>query len=468
MISAERRARALALLALAAGLAGAAAPARADDNHYQSMLIGDRALGLGGAFTAISDDASGAYYNPAGLAEAPYSSLSLSASVYGYASQSFEIASADFASDNATFISYPTTAAWIQRVRQGGEDGAGRVQLALSLVTPRSITSRRVLAFLTSQPDTRPGSNLTLVAQNTLLLTSEDETLWVGLSGAWKIARFISVGTTAFFTYRTGLHQQQWQAVGGLFQPNGLDVDRSAISSWQDIRLQHFGFLAAGGIIVTPTERLRIGAAFHSPSVEIHGRADITTFATPADQITGQFRVESQDIQGVAFHDRRPFKVSLGGAYLVRRRWGVSADLSLFGPLPEYAPLEPRAAQQLSANVRMKKRTVLQANAGGELYLKGKVPLRLGFFTDLSSLADLQDCAAAGGQQVCVAHENFLTDAVDMFGLTTSVGYEGERATLNLGLSAAFGAHDSRLQNGLELSTFRSNVVLALGGAFRF
>lgn len=42
--------------------------ARGDLFHYSNLLIGPRALGLGGAFTALSDDTSGLYYNPGGLA----------------------------------------------------------------------------------------------------------------------------------------------------------------------------------------------------------------------------------------------------------------------------------------------------------------------------------------------------------------------------------------------------------------
>ena len=39
----------------------------ADGYHYNNILIGDRASGMGGAYTAISDDASGLFYNPAGI-----------------------------------------------------------------------------------------------------------------------------------------------------------------------------------------------------------------------------------------------------------------------------------------------------------------------------------------------------------------------------------------------------------------
>lgn len=51
----------------------------ADQFHYKNFLIGDRALGLGGSFAGIADDASGAFYNPAGLAYASSNDISGSA-----------------------------------------------------------------------------------------------------------------------------------------------------------------------------------------------------------------------------------------------------------------------------------------------------------------------------------------------------------------------------------------------------
>ena len=52
----------------------------ADSYHNINGFFGEKAAGLGGAYTAISDDPSGAYYNPAGLTFAYDNSISLSAS----------------------------------------------------------------------------------------------------------------------------------------------------------------------------------------------------------------------------------------------------------------------------------------------------------------------------------------------------------------------------------------------------
>jgi len=65
---------------------GLAQSSSADEYHYNNMLIGDRASGMGGAYTAISDDATGMYYNPAGILYV--GERNFSASVNAYYSQS--------------------------------------------------------------------------------------------------------------------------------------------------------------------------------------------------------------------------------------------------------------------------------------------------------------------------------------------------------------------------------------------
>src|SRR5947209_18962765 len=62
--------------------------ATADDANFRPYIVGSRAAGMGGAFTALADDGSGPYYNPGGLAFVRRSQVSLSGSVYGVVSGS--------------------------------------------------------------------------------------------------------------------------------------------------------------------------------------------------------------------------------------------------------------------------------------------------------------------------------------------------------------------------------------------
>ncbi len=52
--------------------------------NHRNVPIGERAAMMGGAYTALSNDISGAYYNPAGLAFITQPSLSMNANMYSY------------------------------------------------------------------------------------------------------------------------------------------------------------------------------------------------------------------------------------------------------------------------------------------------------------------------------------------------------------------------------------------------
>ena len=67
------RARASALAGLLIGLS-AAAPAAADKyaGEFLKIQVGARAIGMGGAFSAVADDATAPYWNPAGMVYLPY------------------------------------------------------------------------------------------------------------------------------------------------------------------------------------------------------------------------------------------------------------------------------------------------------------------------------------------------------------------------------------------------------------
>jgi long-chain fatty acid transport protein len=67
---------------LIVGLLGFSREVLADQFHYQNIIIGDRALGMGGAYSAVADDSSGVYYNPAGLGFALSNDVSGSANAF--------------------------------------------------------------------------------------------------------------------------------------------------------------------------------------------------------------------------------------------------------------------------------------------------------------------------------------------------------------------------------------------------
>jgi long-chain fatty acid transport protein len=58
----------------------------ADDFHFNNFPIGERPSGLAGAYTALSNDATGLYYNPAGIVGINQ----VTASIYAYTKSTSE------------------------------------------------------------------------------------------------------------------------------------------------------------------------------------------------------------------------------------------------------------------------------------------------------------------------------------------------------------------------------------------
>lgn len=88
-------------------LLAAESGARADVFHYANFIAGDRAIGLGGAYTALSNDASGVVYNPAGLAFAETNEISGSANAFFSQKTTYKkaLGNADFTEDNGGSLS---------------------------------------------------------------------------------------------------------------------------------------------------------------------------------------------------------------------------------------------------------------------------------------------------------------------------------------------------------------------------
>lgn len=90
MTQRQRNHKIVGAMALTIIGAAQASVALADIYHYNNVLVGERAIGIGGAYTAVADDASGVYYNPAGVAFAQSNDISGSGNAFYQKSTKFE------------------------------------------------------------------------------------------------------------------------------------------------------------------------------------------------------------------------------------------------------------------------------------------------------------------------------------------------------------------------------------------
>lgn len=289
------RTGALALLGLAAL---GPATARADVNQ----LLGStpRAMGLGGAYTALSADGSGLYYNPAGLAlvDGSYISAAFMLSFAGYDTTAPGGGAVDLAAPRDE--GYGIHLAWSPRTILDGDLGIG-----FSVVLPH----RRALRF-----DVHTFDDPYFV-----LYENSIEVLETRLGVAYRFFDFVSVGVSVLLL--AGLDGQvgltaPFQAAA---DPEEIDPEKRTVVAVTAV-LPNREFLTAG-IQVYPTEGLTIGLSFRE--------ATFVPIVLPID-----FTIEIlglTPIRTVANLDVKvkyaPPQLTLGAAYQLAPDLLLSADL---------------------------------------------------------------------------------------------------------------------------------------------
>jgi hypothetical protein len=165
------------------------APAVADDSNFRPYLVGGRAAGMGGAFTALADDGSGPWYNPAGIGFVARSQVSLSGSAYGLVSGSFQDALGDGRTFNyQTLDTFPTTTTGTWRLADPTPGDAQVVSVGVYLPDGFSADDRD-----------RLGS-----PQNAFFFTSQKQTLWFNATWARRFGQ-LAVGVAVYGLVRTEL-----------------------------------------------------------------------------------------------------------------------------------------------------------------------------------------------------------------------------------------------------------------------
>lgn len=428
---------------LAAGAAAllllAVAPARADQSNFRPYLVGSRAAGMGGAFTALADDGSGAWYNPGGLAFVEHSQLSIAGSVYGLVSGSFGDALGDGHDFRYTGIdTLPTATGAIWRL--AGSGGPVDV-LSLSVFVPDAI---RI-----DDRDTL-GSR-----QNAFFYGDQLQTVWAGLGWARRFGR-LGIGATGFALLGTRLSQFDVTAVAP-----GSPAQFATLSARTDET--SYGAALAAGLRWDPMEDLHLGLSVYSPAVgfgkrRFFGRGTVGSVAPGPTS----FVVNADDLHASPW---QPLRVQAG----VAARLGaltVSGDLQFLGARTVTDDAD-RAAEGLNREIR--RQAVLNASVGLEWVAAGKYPLRAGFFTDRSA-APAPQAVPAGATDPNPDN----TSLIHRMGATFSVGVRTEHTATDLGLCLSGGSGFDLVPDNLDFSVTkvsRSRQLLAyvfLGSAYQF
>jgi long-chain fatty acid transport protein len=393
---------------LACVLAGTA---QAQESNFRPYIVGSRAAGMGGAFTALADDGSGPYYNPAGIAFARRSSLSLSASVYGLATGDINDALGDgnpfHFSDLQTFpVSTSAIFKWGDR---DTPDGPAANSLAFSAFVPD--------ALVADDRDTL-GSQ-----QNAFFYNASHQTVWGGVTYARRVGR-LGIGASGFVLIETATGGLDLTAIAAMM-PNQF----ATITARTDETI--VGAVGAFGLRWDATDHVRLGLSFYSPELGAITKRRTFVRITVSDPMMGPPQAVARNADDLTASPTLPVRVQ-GGVAWTAGAFTLAADAIFLGPV-DVRDDQNRAAEGFDRHII--KNAVVNGSLGAEYVIAQQFPLRAGFFTDFSQAPIPQ---GHGVDQSNPDTDN--TDHINRFGGTLSIGFRTEHTATDVGAQLSGGS----------------------------
>lgn len=266
-----------AILSVIAGLSFSGT-VLADQYHYKDMLIGDRAAGLGGAFTAIADDASGLYYNPAGVVYSAKPKISGSVNAFNYKTTQYKGISKANPNQEWTRTSSGMVANYFGVVQPMGDSSIG-----FSIAIPNYDLEDQSDSFSNLQASQRlinngatyqsGGNNYTFkanannaVKQQEIDYNNSDTTTLAGVSFATPITDDFSIGLTLYgYMRKQELTFKQTSLIQGTTDQGGAGTAMNIKDSfYQKLQTEEFGLQPRLGLMWSPIEKLSLGLMIQS------------------------------------------------------------------------------------------------------------------------------------------------------------------------------------------------------------
>lgn len=369
----------------------------ADDFHYVNMLVGNRAAGLGGAYTAISDDPAGCYYNPAGIAFSPFVSLSASVNAFSTSTKTYKDALRDV---NGNTLDWEQESSSLLPNFFGMVRKFGPGKLGLSYAVSDSTRRQQKQTFHNIK--SLPGNP---IKTYTLNINENDETYLFGASYAYKLFDSFSIGATFYIYYRE--MENIWNHLLQFEQGEHTLVNLyETKTAW--------GYKPTLGVIWEPFDKLAIGLSASK------------IYVTSSDHDAQRIRRNSSDDDTNAIElitisdtekDKFPLATSLGLAYFASSRLLLSAGITYYEEVSD-------------------KEAIYNYSLGTEYYFTDTFAVRAGYFTDKANTPSLSSGKADQDEHI------------DIYGASLSFTVFHKRSSITLGMSYGLGEGEAQKVGG--------------------
>jgi len=418
-------------------------------NNYQ-YLPGDRAAGMGGAFTAAADDSSSLWYNPAGLALIDSTDVSMSGNAYNYLQTEtrgyveFEKSDGTYDEINLNEKDISAVATTMLFANKIGNAGG----FAFGILVPYQDSLNGVMKGETTGADS-----------STYMETQfqDNSQYLVGMAG-WGKSFFkkLNLGLALSLGYYKGNSEEseyfldQWNS----------GADSSNETFRENYEFTDYLMGAVFGVQFSVTEHNILGLKISTPSFSLYGTTEINSLYLVSGTRDVDKEESSESIKNDAFERILPEKYSVGYTYNLPEKFTMSIDVELIGTTDE------------ATNY------VVNCKAGAEYFITENIALRAGFFTDLSQQNDVDTDPDSDNSEKMNYYGATLSFS---FGADLNIGNSEEsgkeqKSWTTFGLMYRFGSGDIRndsYDDNLELTHFIkekkvNNVSLFIGESISF
>jgi len=439
-----------------------AAPNRSNAQaiYYRSIPLGDRAIGLGGAFTGIANDPSATYYNPAGIVTGGRFQLLGSLTSLVFTRQTVDNGfESPNGSENFKSTGTTTLPSFVGTVIKFGRKRFGDHQFALAYST-----------FEVSREAFSDGaSDITETGSLDLRLSDSFRSRWYGFTFAAQTTKTVAVGFSAFLAQQRGSYDEDiGLAGGGTIDENGQRVGGDFGTTSASIRTRTYHILFRLGALYRINPRWQIGFMFQPPAIPVSQKGSV--FRRTDSAISGGDTTYSLFDEGdLSTKAPIPFELRTGFEFRANSLTVLSVDAAVSGPIRDRAVFDrPSQLEGLQGNLGIyfnsstERRWTPNVAIGAE-HMFGKAVVAGGLFTNISAAPDVPATAT-----------EYSADQVSMFGASVSVGVDTKGYRLGVGATGYFGRGDAlafTIDRGAQVVGYRrtkstvSALVLYIAGA---
>lgn len=409
--------------------------AHADEYHYNNIIIGDRAAGMGGAYTAVSDDPSGLYYNPAGIAFAFGRSLSGGAHAYHVVQKEYKDVLGGNGWERSSSEVLPNYFGIIQPLGNG--------KIGFSFAVPDAILEDQAQTF-SNIPGRDPSGTLINISRYVINLNDSDRTYDFGPTYGIKITERLSVGTTIY------LHKRNRNLISN--QLLNFEDGRYELSN-VFLSLSEFGARPILGLMYTPVEKWSIGATLSTTYLFDSSRRVQTAFRGP------DYSGTIPDYSVLKSEDKRefPYISTVGIAYFPSDRLLFSTDISYYSSAPYKLTFRDEITGSPDS-VNISQESIFNIAIGAEYYLYEDLALRGGIHTNFANTPKL------------ISGNTLQPEHIDMYGASLSISRFARSTSLTIGGSYDYGKGDAQIifGNPTIQELVMQSLTLFVSAAFNY